>query len=320
MWPLRHNSSVILSSQLSVTGPQSLPVQNALNPLDLVKLTPLMQIASGRTQTRVALIDGPVATSHPELSDTKIIELPGKIGGACQRATSVACMHGTFVAGILSAKRGSAAPAICPDCTLIIRPIFPETTTANGQMPSATPEELATAIIDCIDAGAHVINLSAALIKSATKGARQLEEALGYGARRRVIIVAAAGNQAAVGSSVITNHPWVIPVTASDRRSRPIGYSNLGSSIGRQGLSAPGESITSLAVNGHSPAFGGTSAAAPFVTGAIALLLSVFPNATATAVKLAITTASGIRRTTVVPPLLNAWAAYQALLATHSTR
>lgn len=272
-----------------------------------------MRIASGRTETRVALIDGPVVTTHPELSATKILELPGKIGGACQRATSLACMHGTFVAGILSARRGSAAPAICPDCTLIVRPIFPETTSANGQMPSATPEELASAIIECVDAGAHVINLSAALANSSAKGERRLEDALSHCARRSVIVVAAAGNQATVGSSAITQHTWVIPVIASDLRGRPISYSNLGSSIGRQGLSAPGERITSLAINGHAPVFGGTSAAAPFVTGAIALLLSSFPSVTAAAVKLAITTAAGARRTTVVPPLLNAWAAYQKL-------
>jgi subtilisin family serine protease len=311
--PLRHNSSVILASQFLMTGLQSLPVQNALDPLDLVKLTPLMRIASGRTETRVALIDGPVATTHPELSGTKILELPGKIGGTCQRATSLACMHGTFVAGILSARRGSAAPAICPDCTLIVRPIFPEATSAKGQMPSATPEELASAIIECIEAGAHVINLSAALANPSAKGERRLEEALGYSARRGVIVVAAAGNQAAVGSSAITQHTWVIPVIASDLRGRPISYSNLGSSIGRQGLSAPGERITSLAIHGPAPVFGGTSAAAPFVTGAIALLLSVFPKVNAAAVKLAITAAAGARRTTVVPPLLNAWAAYQKL-------
>jgi len=317
--PLRHNSSVILASPFSATGLQPPAVQNALNPLDLVRLSPLMQIASGRAETRVALIDGPVATNHPELSGTKIVELPGKIGGTCQRATSVACMHGTFVAGILSAKRGSVAPAICPDCTLIIRPIFAETISANGQMPSATPEELAAAIIDCIDAGAHVINLSAALANPSARGERRLDEALGYCARRGVVIVAAAGNQTTVGSSAITQHPWVIPVSASDLRGWPISYSNLGSSIGRQGLSAPGERISSLAINGQSPAFGGTSAAAPFVTGAIALLLSVFPSATAAAVKRAVTTASGAKRTTVVPPLLNAWAAYQALLTTYST-
>jgi subtilisin family serine protease len=185
-------------------------------------------------------------------------------------------------------------------------------------MPSATPEELAIAIIDCIDAGANVINLSASLVQPSAKGERRLEEALDYSAKRGTAVVAAAGNQGSVGSSAITRHPWVIPVVACDLRGRPIGYSNFGNSIGRRGLSAPGEGITSLAVNGQSPTFGGTSAAAPFVTGAIALLLSEFPAATAAAVKLAITAEPGSRRNTVVPPLLNAWAAYQAMMAGHS--
>jgi subtilisin family serine protease len=318
--PLRHKLSVIPSSHLPATGLQSLPAQDALDPLDLVRLTPLMKISSGRAEIRVGLIDGPVVTNHPELSVTKIHEVSGAISGTCERASSIACMHGTFVAGILCARRGSVAPAICPDCTLIIRPIFTETSLTNGQMPSATPEELASAIIDCIDADAHVINLSAALANPSANGERRLEEVLYYAAKRGVLVVAAAGNQGEVGSSAITRHPWVIPVIASDLHGRPIGYSNLGSSIGRRGLSAPGEGITSLSVNGKPPTFGGTSAAAPFVTGAIALLRSLFQTATAAAVKLAITTASGTRRTAVVPPLLNAWAAYESLLTTYSKR
>ncbi len=323
MHPLKRTFIVKPSGQFSATALQSnlaRETQAALNPLDLVRLPQLMQITTGRAEIRIALIDGPVATTHPDLTTTTIHEVSGAIGGTCERATSIACMHGTFVAGILSAKRGSASPAICPGCTLIIRPIFAETSSANSQMPSATPEELASAIIDCINANAHVINLSAALANPSAKGERRLEEVLDYAAKHGVLVVAAAGNQGTVGSSAITRHPWVIPVIASDLHGRPIGYSNLGNSIGRRGLSAPGEGITSLAVDGQPPTFGGTSAAAPFVTGAIALLLSAFPNATAAAVKLAITTASGTRRTTVVPPLLNAWAAYESLRTTHSKR
>lgn len=110
MRPLRHSSSAIVASQFPVTGLQPLAVQNALNPLDLVKLTPLMQTESGRAETRVAFIDGPVATNRPELSNAKIIELPGKIGGTRQRANSVAWMHGIFVAGTLSAERVDISP------------------------------------------------------------------------------------------------------------------------------------------------------------------------------------------------------------------
>lgn len=114
-----------------------------------------------------------------------------------------------------------------------------------------------------------------------------------------------------VGSSAITRHPWVIPVVACDLVGRPIGYSNLGSSIGRRGLSAPGDNVTSLGTNGKPLTLGGTSAAAPFVTGAVALLCSLLPSTDLAEVKLAVIQASAPHRATVVPPLLNAWMAYQ---------
>ena len=107
-----------------------------------------------------------------------------------------------------------------------------EAINGNGQMPSATPEELATAIIDSVNAGARVINLSSALIESSPKGEIKLEDALNYAAHRGTITVAAAGNQGMVGSSAITRHPWVIPVAACDAQGRPLPETNLGSSSG----------------------------------------------------------------------------------------
>jgi subtilisin family serine protease len=313
-------SRITTSFYAQPAGLSAATVSTAESPLDLVKLGPLMELSSGRPETTIALIDGPVAPDHKDLSNANIREIPGRLSGTCARANSTACMHGTFVAGILSGRRGSEAPSISPDCTLLVRPIFAEAAAKNRDMPSATPEELATAIIDCVDAGANVINLSAALAQPSTKGERRLQEALDYSAKRGVIIVVAAGNQGTVGSSAITRHPWVIPVIACDLQGKPISYSNLGNSIGRQGLSAPGDGITSLGVNGKSPAFSGTSAAAPFVTGAIALLQSIFPNTTAAEVKLAVTGANRSRRSSVVPPLMDAWAAYQVLATSHASR
>jgi subtilisin family serine protease len=284
-----------------------------MNPLDLVKLPALMERTSGSPELKIGLIDGPVVTQHPDLAGEHLREIPGNNGGACTQANSAACLHGTFVAGILSAKRESVAPAICPNCTLLVRPIFAETTAVNGEMPSAMPEELAQAILDCIDAGARVLNISAALAQPSIKNEPPLEEALDQAARRGVIVIVAAGNQGAVGSNAITCHPWVIPVVGYDLEGRPMNHSNLGSSIGRRGLGAPGDGITSLGAQGKPLTLGGTSAAAPFVTRAIALLWSEFPTATATEMKFAATHAYIPRRTTVVPPLLDAWAAYQVM-------
>jgi subtilisin family serine protease len=288
-----------------------------MDPLELVRLTALMELTSGHHEVPIGIIDGPVATQHPDLAGEHLQEIPGSKGAACSQANSTACLHGTFVAGILCGKRGSAAPAICPDCTFFIRPIFSEATSGSGQMPSATPQDLAAAIIDCIDAGARVVSLSLAVEQGSTKGERQLEEAFNQTARRGVIVVAAAGNHGSVGSSAITRHAWVIPVVAYDRQARPMDQSNLGSSIGRRGLGAIGDRITSLGAQGKSLTLGGTSAAAPFVTGAIALLWSVFLRATAAQIKLAIIQTIPARRHSVVPPLLDAWAAYQ-FLARHS--
>jgi subtilisin family serine protease len=138
------------------------------------KLTPLMQRTSGRPEMMIGLIDGPVVINHPDLAGGQIREIAGDTSGICTRANSTACVHGTFVAGVLCAKRSSAAPAICPNCTLLIRPIFTETASGSEQMPSATPQELTAAIIECVEAGARVINLSLALAQPSTKGEREL--------------------------------------------------------------------------------------------------------------------------------------------------
>ncbi len=286
----------------------------ASNVLDLVNLTPLVELTGGRPEIVIGLVDGPVVIGHPDLAGENVREIPGRIGGTCARASSLACMHGTFVAGILCAKRSSAAPAICPGCTLLVRPIFSETPAANELIPSATPEELAAAIIECIDAGVRLVNLSAALAQvPSAKGERALVQALDHAANRGVIVVAAAGNQGTVGSTAITRHPWAIAVIACDGRGRPLNESNLGNSIGRRGLSAPGEGITSLGTESKAVPSGGTSVAAPFVTGAIALVWSEFPDAGAGQVRLAVTQAHAQRRPTVVPALLNAWAIYTAM-------
>jgi subtilisin family serine protease len=272
-----------------------------------------MARTSGRIEIKIGLIDGPVAIDHPDLAARNILMVPGKQFGACSTANSLACLHGTFVAGMLLAKRGSAAPAICPGCTLLVRPIFTESAPANRDMPRAKPEELAQAITETVDAGARIINLSAAVSQPSARGERELEEALNYATRRNVIVVVAAGNQGTVGASVITRHCWVIAVAACDAQGWMMTASNLGSSIGRNGLTAPGADITSLAASGKPQKFGGTSAAVPFVVGAIALLWSEFLSASAVQIKLAVTHARGPRRNAIAPPLLDAWAAFESM-------
>src|SRR5205823_14404998 len=131
------------------------------------------------------------------------------------------------------------------------------------------------------------------------------------------IVIVAAGNQGSVGSTPITRHPWVIPVAACDLRGTVLDMSNLGNSIGRHGICAPGKNITSLGTDGKAFTSGGTSAAAPFVTAALALLWSEFPGASATTVKLDMVRSDRSRRARIVPPLLDVESAYTAMLMTY---
>lgn len=280
--------------------------------LELVGLVALMELSRGSPEVGIGLIDGPVAGDHADLAGSPIREIPIKKAASCRNSMSSACAHGTFIAGMLSAKRGADAPAICPACTLLVRPIFSEAAFGGMSEPSANPDELAAAVIDCIDAGARVINLSLALAQNSTGAERALKSALDRAMLRGVIVIAAAGNQNIVGSGVITSHPWVIPITACDREGFPSAYSNAGLSIGGRGLRAPGDGVISSGAHGASISSCGTSVAAPFATGTIALLWSIFPAATAQEMKLALTQAP-VRRTSIVPPLLNAWTAYQTL-------
>lgn len=291
-----------------------------MTPLDLVRLTALMTQTSGESSVTIGLVDGPVVINHPDLSAHNVRTISAEANGACTRISSMACSHGTFIAGMLSASRGSSAPAICPGCTVLIRPVFGEEAAGAARVPSATPEELAAAVIECIMAGARLINLSLALTRPSSKGERELKQALDYAAKREVLIVGAAGNQGTLGSSAITGHSWVIPVVSCDLQGRPMSESNLGSSISKWGLRAPGDRVTSLGPNGQAIMFGGTSVAVPFVTGTIALLWSEFPYATAAEIKLAVTQTATTRRASLVPPLLDAEASYQNMLTTKARR
>jgi subtilisin family serine protease len=292
--------------------------------IEQVRLGPLMARTQGHADVVIALIDGPVAAEIPGLSEHRIREVPGPSSAMCALRDSAACMHGTFVAAMLVAMRGGSAPAICPACTLVVRPIFPEAMGREAMggpdpMPSTTPEVLAAAIVTAIEAGARIVNLSLAIVRASMRGERDLRDALDLAARRGVIVVAAAGNQGGLASSALTRHGWVIPVSACDAAGAPLGASNIGSSIGRRGLASPGVAVTSLGSDGKPTVSGGTSVAAPFVTGAIALLWSEHPSATAAAIKRAVLSPHARRRAGIVPPLLDAWGAYETLRRSRQT-
>jgi subtilisin family serine protease len=298
-------------------------MKNAMGPLEQVKLRSLMAISTGIPEVIIGLIDGPIDFEHSAFQGSNIATVKDSQYAACRSANSIACMHGTFIAGMLYARRGSYAPAICPGCKLLLYPIFseedkqPRNSKNSGTLllPSTTPKELSNAIMETVNAGAKIINISVGLSTSSLVTYKELKDAYEYAMRNGVIVVAAAGNQGNIGSYLsVLSHEWVIPVAACDEHGRLDPMSNFGPSIGSHGLMAPGMNITSLSTNGGYTQMSGTSFAAPFVTGAIALLWSLIPRASTVQVRRSIVL-SATRRSSrsLIPPLLNAEAASRLL-------
>jgi subtilisin family serine protease len=227
-----------------------------MDPLSQTRLQALMAISSGDPSMIIGLIDGPVDYSHADFQGSQIRAVRESQLTACKNSSSIACRHGSFIAGMLCAKRGSSAPALCPNSKLLLRPLFGDQTrfgNINSKetfMSNSTPEELSDAIIEMVDSHAKIINLSLGLSSSSLKIHPKLEEAYDYAREHEVIIVAASGNQGNIGSISLTHNQWIIPVVACDGNGRLDPISNIGRSIGIRGLMAPGVNVRSVASGG----------------------------------------------------------------------
>ena len=292
-----------------------------MNPLAQTRLISLMNITRGNPDITIGVIDGPVDLNHPAFQGSRIRTVKDSQVVECKKTSDIACTHGTFVTGILCAKNELPVSGICPDCEIILNPIFTKEVTNskinynNSDLPGATDEELSTAIIETIDTGAKIINLSLGLSTSSLKVYDKLQQAYDYALQKGVIIVVAAGNQGNIGNISLINHQWLIPVAACNEDGRLDPSSNFGSSIGNRGVMAPGVNIMSTYPGGQYSHMSGTSVAAPFVTGSIALLWSIFPNATPAAIMHSIRRGISFnrRRRSIIPPLLNVEAAWNEL-------
>ena len=170
-----------------------------MDPLSQIRLSSIMKISSGNSEIKIGLIDGPFDYTHTAFQRSKIRVIKESQFAPCKSASSIACRHCTFIAGILCAERGSFAPAICPGCTLVLRPVFMEEiqrTNNNGvnkdiAFPGPTPEELSDAIIEVVDIGARIINLSLGLSGSSLMTYPSLKEAYDYARRHEAVILAA---------------------------------------------------------------------------------------------------------------------------------
>jgi hypothetical protein len=240
-------------------------------------LAALWKITKGDRRVTIAVIDGPVDTSHPCFAGVALqtLNLKGRAPVACRSKSQGSCNHGTQIASLLFARHGCGpVQGIAPQCRGLIIPIFRDHPLVAGGVLPAAQNDLAQAIDLAREKGAQIINISSGQLSTKGRAEPQLEAAVKRCADSGVLIVSAAGNDGCDCLHVPAALPGVLVVGALDGSGQPAEFSNYGGLYRPRGLLAPGENLRVASNGGGFEVQSGTSFAAPLVTGVAALLLS----------------------------------------------
>ncbi len=182
--------------------------------------------------------------------------------------------HGTHIAGTIAAANGMHGMiGVAPRALIAPVKAFDN----NG---SAFVSDIILGIEWCVRNGMDVINMSFGM-KNRSKA---LLGAVTNAYNSGVIIVASSGNDGKLRSvDYPARYPQTISVGATNKLRKVATFSNRGAHID---IYAPGEKITSAWLRGNYNEMSGTSMATSHVSGAIALLLSLYPQLTPGEIKL----------------------------------
>ncbi|MDQ6420248.1 S8 family peptidase [Paenibacillus sp. LHD-117] len=214
-------------------------------------------------RVKVGVIDTGVDFNHPDLRHSLLrginllnrSKMPYDDNG-----------HGTHIAGTIAASNGMHGMiGVAPRALIAPVKAFDH----NG---SAFVSDIILGIEWCVRNGMDVINMSFGM-KTRSKA---LLGAVNNAYNSGVIIVASSGNDGKLRSvDYPARYPQTISVGATNRMRRVAPFSNRGTYID---IYAPGEKITSAWLRGNYNEMSGTSMATSHVSGAIALLLSLYPH------------------------------------------
>ncbi|MDK2978376.1 MAG: cell wall-associated protease [Bacteroidales bacterium] len=196
--------------------------------------------------------------------------------------------HGTFVSGIIAAKRDNelGIDGIAENAKIMALKVVPD--------GDERDKDVAKAIRYAVDNGARIINMSFG--KDLSPHKYLVDEAVLYAQENDVLLVHAAGNDAnnidkvkqyptkiIDKNLVVDNWITVGASTKTCNKQFAASFTNYGDEM--VDIFAPGSRIKSLAPENKYQIADGTSVSAPVVSGVAALLLSYYPELSAVEVK-----------------------------------
>ncbi len=246
-------------------------MRGKLQKMDIQGLNDLWKETLGDPSVCVAILDGPVDQSHTTFVGTDFRQFELLVPISSNHGPALA--HGTHIASVIFGQHSSEVKGVAPRCRGISIPIFNDG--INGSIAPCSQLDLARAINQAVQEGAHIINISGGELSLTGIAHPILVDAVENCLENNVLIIAAAGNDGCDCLHIPGALPAVLAVGAMDTDELPMNFSNWGERYQTQGILAPGMNIVGASAEGGIAVNSGTSYATPIVSGVAALLLSL---------------------------------------------
>ncbi len=272
----------LLSPLPSQSGSGGFSPSQTINIRDIIGAARLHQLGYDGTGIRIGIIDTGVNANHPDF-EGRVVAAESFVRKEYGYSADVNSAtdehgHGTWVAGVAAGKEFG----IAPKAEIVSAKIFGNSTvTGNGNIPlEETTAAIIAAIEYCVEQEVDIINFSIGQYHNLPWDLRQhwINQ---VSLEKGIVFAVSAGNSGKNGIDGGTlNNPGTalqaITVAAAVDLHTMAGFSSTGPKPDysmKPDIAAPGISLWGPNKNGNYTTKSGTSAAAPLVTGAAALLL-----------------------------------------------
>ncbi len=181
--------------------------------------------------------------------------------------------HGTGICSLIFG-RGDPVRGLAPGCSGLVLPLFFRNSGEKHSRP-VSQLDLARAIAFGLERGVSIFNISAGQKSFTTEPEAHLEQVIQQCVERRVLIVAAAGNDGCACIHLPAGVESVLSVGALGVDGKSVVTSNWAEAYRRNGLLAPGENLPVAVPGGGVTAGSGTSFSTAVGSAVAALLLSI---------------------------------------------